>query len=50
MLSGFVANLQAINEKILSLNYEEFRAEIRSVDAQESFNGGGGHPAGGSNA
>lgn len=31
---------QAINEKIVSLNYGDFRAEIKSVDAQESFNGG----------
>ncbi|KAL3517835.1 hypothetical protein ACH5RR_020424 [Cinchona calisaya] len=32
--------MEAINEKIVSLNYADFRAEIRSVDAQESFNGG----------
>ncbi|KAJ8559385.1 hypothetical protein K7X08_003443 [Anisodus acutangulus] len=32
--------MQAINDKILSLNYGDFRAEIKSVDAQESFNGG----------
>ncbi|KAK6145121.1 hypothetical protein DH2020_021941 [Rehmannia glutinosa] len=32
--------MQAINEKIVSLNYGELRAEIKSVDAQESFNGG----------
>lgn len=31
---------QAINEKILSLNCGEFRAEIVTVDAQESLNGG----------
>lgn len=31
--------LQAINEKIVSLNYRDFRAEINSVDSQESFNG-----------
>ncbi|KAD3336584.1 hypothetical protein E3N88_32103 [Mikania micrantha] len=30
----------AINSKILSLNYDEFRAEIKSVDAQESLSGG----------
>ncbi|KVI03796.1 hypothetical protein Ccrd_017902, partial [Cynara cardunculus var. scolymus] len=30
----------AINSKILSLNYDELRAEIKSVDAQESLNGG----------
>ena len=33
-------NSQAIDEKILSLKYGEFRAEIKSVDAQESYNGG----------
>ncbi|XAR60937.1 hypothetical protein NMG60_11034483 [Bertholletia excelsa] len=32
--------MQAINEKILSLNYGEFRVEIKSVDAQESYEGG----------
>lgn len=32
--------MQAINSKIISLNYDEFRAEIKSVDAQESLNGG----------
>ncbi|KAE9460905.1 hypothetical protein C3L33_07266, partial [Rhododendron williamsianum] len=32
--------MQAINEKICSLKYGEFRAEIKSVDAQESYNGG----------
>lgn len=32
--------MQAINEKIVSLNYENSRAEIKSVDAQESYNGG----------
>ncbi|CDP03910.1 unnamed protein product [Coffea canephora] len=37
---SITTTMQAINEKILSLNYEQFRAEIRSVDAQESFNGG----------
>ncbi|CAA3011172.1 G3BP isoform X2 [Olea europaea subsp. europaea] len=37
---GIATTMQAINEKILSLNYGNFRAEIRSVDAQESFNGG----------
>ncbi|GJX03653.1 Ras GTPase-activating protein-binding protein 1-like protein isoform X1 [Tanacetum coccineum] len=31
---------QDINSKIISLNYHEFRAEIKSVDAQESWNGG----------
>lgn len=35
-----ISNLQAINEKILSLNYDEFRAEIKSVDAQDSLNKG----------
>lgn len=37
---GITTTMQAINEKILSLNYGNFRAEIRSVDAQESFNRG----------
>lgn len=32
--------MDAINVKILSLNYGDFRAEIKSVDAQESLNGG----------
>ncbi|KAI8016178.1 Nuclear transport factor 2 [Camellia lanceoleosa] len=32
--------MQAINEKILSLNCGEYRTEIKSVDAQESYNGG----------
>lgn len=31
---------QDINKKILSLGYDEFSAEIISVDAQESFGGG----------
>ncbi|CAI9107384.1 OLC1v1006726C1 [Oldenlandia corymbosa var. corymbosa] len=40
---GIMSNtttMQAINEKILALNYAEYRAEIKSVDAQESLNGG----------
>ncbi|XP_059289976.1 nuclear transport factor 2 isoform X2 [Lycium ferocissimum] len=37
---GVTTTMQAINDKILSLNYGDFRAEIKSVDAQESFNGG----------
>ncbi|OIT36925.1 PREDICTED: putative G3BP-like protein isoform X1 [Nicotiana attenuata] len=37
---SITTTMQAINEKILSLNYADFRAEIRSVDSQESFNGG----------
>ncbi|CAL5386011.1 unnamed protein product [Camellia sinensis] len=32
--------MQAIKEKILSLNCGEYRTEIKSVDAQESYNGG----------
>ncbi|XP_019166481.1 PREDICTED: putative G3BP-like protein isoform X2 [Ipomoea nil] len=32
--------MQAINDKILSLNYADLRAEIKSIDAQESFDGG----------
>ncbi|KAG8382107.1 hypothetical protein BUALT_Bualt05G0042000 [Buddleja alternifolia] len=30
--------MHAIIEKIVSLNYVNFRAEIKSVDSQESFN------------
>lgn len=37
---GITTTMQAINDKILSLNYGDLRAEIKSVDAQESFNGG----------
>ncbi|EPS67084.1 hypothetical protein M569_07690 [Genlisea aurea] len=32
--------MQAINEKIMSLNYGDIHADIKSVDAQESHNGG----------
>ena len=31
---------QAINEKILSLNYEDYTAEIKTADAQDSFEKG----------
>ncbi|RRT78365.1 hypothetical protein B296_00007931 [Ensete ventricosum] len=31
---------RGINEKILSVDYSEFRAEIKTVDAQESLDGG----------
>ncbi|KAF3668134.1 putative cytochrome 82C4-like [Capsicum annuum] len=37
---SITTTMQAINDKILSLNYGDFKAEIRSVDSQESFNGG----------
>ncbi|XP_052170781.1 nuclear transport factor 2-like isoform X2 [Diospyros lotus] len=37
---SITTTMEAINEKILSLNYTELTAEIKSVDAQESFNGG----------
>ncbi|KAA8550589.1 hypothetical protein F0562_002273 [Nyssa sinensis] len=37
---SITTTMQAINDKILSLNYGEFKAEIKSVDAQESFDGG----------
>lgn len=37
---SITTTMQAINDKILSLNYADFRAEIKSVDSQESFNGG----------
>ncbi|KAG8382109.1 hypothetical protein BUALT_Bualt05G0042200 [Buddleja alternifolia] len=37
---SITTTMQAINEKIVLLNYVHFRVEIESVDAQESFNGG----------
>ncbi|XP_051131968.1 nuclear transport factor 2-like [Andrographis paniculata] len=37
---SITTTMQGINDKIVSLNYEEFRAEIKSVDAQDSLNGG----------
>ncbi|KAL5794760.1 hypothetical protein ACOSP7_003354 [Xanthoceras sorbifolium] len=37
---GITTTMQAINDKILSLDYGEFSAEITTVDAQESYNGG----------
>ncbi|KAM7521843.1 hypothetical protein LguiA_011745 [Lonicera macranthoides] len=37
---SITTTMDAINEKILSLNYGELKAEIKSVDAQESFNAG----------
>ncbi|KVI12244.1 Nuclear transport factor 2 [Cynara cardunculus var. scolymus] len=37
---SITTTMDAIDAKILSLNYGDFRAEIRSVDAQESLNGG----------
>ncbi|KAG8387267.1 hypothetical protein BUALT_Bualt02G0003600 [Buddleja alternifolia] len=37
---SITTTMQAINEKIVSLNYGDFRAEIKSVDTQESFSGG----------
>ncbi|XP_052184824.1 nuclear transport factor 2-like isoform X2 [Diospyros lotus] len=37
---SITTTMQAINEKILSLNYGDYRTEIKSVDAQESYNGG----------
>ncbi|XP_008792919.2 nuclear transport factor 2-like isoform X1 [Phoenix dactylifera] len=35
-----ITTMQAINEKILSMYYREFGAEIKTVDAQESLDGG----------
>ncbi|XP_028753779.1 ras GTPase-activating protein-binding protein 2 isoform X3 [Neltuma alba] len=35
-----VTTMQAINEKILSLNYEDYTAEIKTADAQESYDKG----------
>ncbi|KAL8057997.1 hypothetical protein ABFX02_04G220200 [Erythranthe guttata] len=37
---SITTTMQAIHEKIVSLKYGDFRAEIKSVDAQDSFNGG----------
>ncbi|XP_057781028.1 nuclear transport factor 2-like isoform X2 [Salvia miltiorrhiza] len=37
---SITTTMQAINDKIVSLNYWDFTAEIKSVDSQESFNGG----------
>ncbi|GKD18722.1 Ras GTPase-activating protein-binding protein 1-like protein isoform X1, partial [Tanacetum coccineum] len=37
---SLTTTMDDINSKIISLNYHEFRAEIKSVDAQESWNGG----------
>ncbi|KAM3324504.1 hypothetical protein P3S67_005656 [Capsicum chacoense] len=37
---SITTTIQAISDKILSLNYADFRAEIKSVDSQESINGG----------
>ncbi|KAL8258929.1 hypothetical protein R6Q59_026882 [Mikania micrantha] len=37
---SMTTTMDAINSKILSLNYDEFRAEIKSVDAQESLSEG----------
>ncbi|KAL6978831.1 myosin ATPase, partial [Sarracenia purpurea var. burkii] len=37
---SITTTMQDINKKILSLNYGENRAKIKSVDAQESYNGG----------
>ncbi|XP_059429393.1 nuclear transport factor 2 [Corylus avellana] len=37
---SITTTMQAINEKILSLQYSDLRAEILSVDAQDSFSGG----------
>ncbi|KAE8692136.1 Nucleotide-diphospho-sugar transferases superfamily protein [Hibiscus syriacus] len=39
-IMSITMTLQAINEKILSLGYGEFIAEITTVDAQDSHNGG----------
>nr|GMD20156.1 putative G3BP-like protein isoform X1 [Ipomoea batatas] len=37
---SITTTMQAINDKIVSLKYSDFSAEIKSVDSQESFNGG----------
>lgn len=40
LLLWSILNIQAINEKVLSLNYDDYKAEIKSVDAQESLSSG----------
>ncbi|XVE56798.1 hypothetical protein DITRI_Ditri04bG0039800 [Diplodiscus trichospermus] len=35
-----VTTMQAIDEKVLSLNYEDYTAEIKTADAQESYEKG----------
>ncbi|KAJ8752739.1 hypothetical protein K2173_007049 [Erythroxylum novogranatense] len=35
-----VNTMQAINDKVISLNYEDYTAEIKTADAQESFGQG----------
>lgn len=37
---GITTTMEAIKEKILSMNYNHFRARIVSVDSQESCNNG----------
>ncbi|GFQ07535.1 putative g3bp-like protein [Phtheirospermum japonicum] len=37
---SITTTMEAINEKIVSLNYGSLRAEIKSVDSQGSFSGG----------
>ncbi|GMI73969.1 hypothetical protein like AT3G25150 [Hibiscus trionum] len=39
-VTSITSTMQAINDKILSLGYGEFTAEITTVDAQDSHNGG----------
>ncbi|GLU03859.1 hypothetical protein SLE2022_210330 [Rubroshorea leprosula] len=39
-IMGITTTMQDINEKILSLDYLNFKAEISTVDAQDSHNGG----------
>lgn len=40
LLPWLFFNIQAINEKLLSLKYDEYKAAIKSVDAQESLSSG----------
>ncbi|XP_008795224.1 nuclear transport factor 2-like [Phoenix dactylifera] len=39
-MMSLITTMQAINEKILSMDYREFEAEKKTVDAQESLDGG----------
>ncbi|KAL8092797.1 hypothetical protein AgCh_034882 [Apium graveolens] len=38
--TSITTTMTAINEKIMSRNYDEYKAEIKSVDAQESLSSG----------
>jgi hypothetical protein len=37
---GFILMMQEIHDKVMSLDYSDFKAEIKTVDSQESLMGG----------